>query len=158
MPVAAIRTRRLPSSTPSGYAVCPLRLSFSGTWVLSFHEYCVSFGTPSYRSSSSKYSDVYFISSLIPRAQLVINGLCLLNVVWLYPRLHLALHSRVITSYTTVVASQQVISSCRFCSAWHGSVCLSPSLGPHLPFHFYPAAPLFYPQSLWSIPASPEDS
>lgn len=73
VPAAAIRTRRLPGSSPSVHAVCPLRLSFSGTWALSFHEHCVSFGAPSCRSGSSKYSDVHFISSLTPRAQLVIK-------------------------------------------------------------------------------------
>lgn len=159
MPAAAIRTRRLPGSSPSVHAVCPLRLSFSGTWALSFHEHCVSFGAPSCRSGSSKYSDVHFISSLTPRAQLVIK--------WtLPPECCLAVSSSPSRTsqpcdcllYTAVVASQQVVSSCRFRSAWHGSVCLRPSLGPHVPFHSYSAAPLFHPQSLWSIPASPEGS
>ena len=61
-------------------------------------------------------------------------------------------------SYITVVASQQIVSSYRFCSAWRGSVCLNPSLAIHLPFRFYPAAPLFHPQISWSIPAYPEIS
>lgn len=137
MPVVAIRAWCLLNCSYSGYSICPLPLLFSRMWILSFREYCFFFCTPHITAVRPHIQMPTSSSHWLHMPSELLNGLCLFNIVWLYPCLHLSLHSLVIIllHYCSSFSTNSLILQILLCLTWFSllnSFPQSPSTFPFL--------------------------